>query len=261
MLRWRCKCTSSIAIEDVRFRLTIASYASLVLALLALTHYVLIIVAGLNLIPGFEDHPLIDILTPFWGRCDNITLRVLALILGFVAYTTLFFAVSLGFLALTSPRYSVLLMLLFVLGIVIPAFNGLGSESYFTLYYPVYTVPNVLLESGFRGLLYCMGLTIGWKHLYRFYNELVLFTLPQILLFIMLLATYMHVWRVSFLVPLIISIIPLIKMLFLLMLLISPPDGTFFLFILIMVLAPAYGVLLWGSLAVAFLRLAKSKPL
>jgi hypothetical protein len=77
----------------------------------------------------------------------------------------------------------------------------------------------------------------------------------------MLLATYMHVWRVSFLVPLIISIIPLIKMLFLLMLLISPPDGTFLLFILIMVLAPAYGVLLWGSLAVAFLRLARGKPL
>lgn len=269
MLRWRCKCTSSIAIEDVRFRLTIASYASLVLALLALTHYVLIIVVGLNLIPGFEDHPLVDILTPFWGRCDNITLRVLALILGFVAYVTLFSAVSLGFLALTSHRYSVLLVLLFVLGIVIPAFNGLGSGSYFTLYYPVYTVPNVLLESGFRGLLYCMGLTIEWKHpLYRFYNELVLlytelvpFTLPQILLFIMLLATYMHVWRVSFLVPLIISIIPLIKMLFLLMLLISPPDGTAPLFILIMALAPAYGVLLWGSLAVAFLRLAKSKPL
>ncbi len=262
MLRWRCKCTSSIAIEDVRFRLTIASYASLVLALLALTHYVLIIVVGLNLIPGFEDHPLVDILTPFWGRCDNIILRVLALILGFVAYVTLFSAVSLGFLALTSPRYSVLLMLLFVLGIVIPAFNGLGSESYFTFYYPVYTVPNVLLESGFRGLLYCMGLTIEWKHpLYRFYTELVLFTLPQILLFIMLLATYMHVWRVSFLVPLIISIIPLIKMLFLLMLLISPPDGTFLLFILIMALAPAYGVLLWGSLAVAFLRLARGKPL
>ena len=61
--------------------------------------------------------------------------------------------------------------------------------------------------------------------------------------------------------PLIISIIPLIKMLFLLMLLISPPDGTFLLFILIMILAPAYGVLLWGSLAVAFLRLARSKPL
>jgi hypothetical protein len=183
-------------------------------------------------------------------------------VLGFVAYATLFSAVSLGFLALTSPRHSVLLVLLFVLGIVIPAFNGLGSESYFTFYYPVYTVLNVLLESGFRGLLYCMGLTIEWKHpLYRFYTELVLFTLPQILLPIMLLVTYMRVWRVSFLVPLIISIIPLIKMLFLLMLLISPPDGTAPLFILIMVLAPAYGVLLWGSLVVAFLRLAKSKPL
>jgi hypothetical protein len=262
MLRWRCKCTSSIAIEDVRFRLTIASYASLVLALLALTHYVLIIAVGLNLIPGFEDHPLVDILTPFWGRCDNTILRVLALILGFVAYTTLFSAVSLGFSAITSPRYSVLLVLLFVLGIVIPAFNGLGSGSYFTLYYPVYTVPNVLLESGFRGLLYCMGLTIKWKHpSYQFYTEPPLFTLPQILLFIMLLATYMHVWRVSFLVPLIISTIPLIKMLFLLMLLISPSDGTAPLFIIIMALAPAYGVLLWGSLAVAFLRLAKSKPL
>jgi hypothetical protein len=262
MLRWRCKCTSSIAIEDVRFRLTIASYASLVLALLALTHYVLIIAAeGLNLIPRSEDHPLVNILIPIWGRCDNIILRVLALILGFATYVTLFSAVSLGFSALTSPRCSVLLVLLFVLGIVIPAFNGLGSKSYFTLYYPVYTVPNVLLESGFRGLLYCMGLTIEWKHpLYRFFTELVLFTLPQILLPIILLVTYMHVRQVSFLVPLIISIIPLIKMLLLLVLLISPPDSTFFLFILIMVLAPAYGVLLWGSLAVAFLKLAKGKP-
>ena len=124
--------------------MTIASYASLVLALLALTHYVLIIVVDLNLIPGFKDHPLVDILIPTWGHCGNITLRVLALILGFVAYVTLFFAVSLGFLALTSHRYSVLLVLLFVLGIVIPAFNGLGSGSYFTFYYPVYTVPNVL---------------------------------------------------------------------------------------------------------------------
>jgi hypothetical protein len=78
----------------------------------------------------------------------------------------------------------------------------------------------------------------------------------------MLLVTYMHVRRVSFLVPLIISIIPLIKMLLLLVLLISPPDGTALLFILIMVLAPAYGVLLWGSLAIAFLKLAaKDKPL
>jgi hypothetical protein len=45
------------------------------------------------------------------------------------------------------------------------------------------------------------------------------------------------------------------------MLLISPPDGTFLLFILIMALAPAYGVLLWGSLAIAFLKLARGKPL
>jgi hypothetical protein len=121
-------------------------------------------------------------------------------------------------------------VLLFVLGIVIPAFNGLYSQSYFTLYYPVYTVLNILLESGFRGLLYCMGLTIEWKNpLYRFYAELAFFTLPQILLPIMLLVTYMHVRRTSFLVPLIISIIPLIKILLFLALLISPPDGTFFL--------------------------------
>jgi len=97
---------SSIAIKDVKFRLTIASYASLVLALLALTHYVLIIAAeGLNLIPRSKDHPLVDILIPTWGHCGNIILRVLVLILGFTTYVTLFSAVSLGLSALTSPRY------------------------------------------------------------------------------------------------------------------------------------------------------------
>jgi fumarate reductase subunit D len=254
---------SSIAIKDVKFRLTIASYAFLVLALLALTHYVLIIATeGLNLIPRSEDHPLVDILIPTWGHCGNIILRVLVLILGFTTYVTLFSAVSLGLSALTSPRYSVLLVLLFVLGIVIPAFNGLYSQSYSTLYYPVYTVPNVLLESGFRGLLYCMGLTIEWKNpLYQFYAELAFFALPQILLPIILLVTYMRVRRISFLVPLIISIISPIKILLILVLLLSPPNGAFLLFLLMIALAPVYGVLLWGSLAIAFLKLAKGKSL
>jgi fumarate reductase subunit D len=254
---------SSIAIKDVKFRLTIASYAFLVLALLALTHYVFIIAAeGLNLIPRSKDHPLVDILIPTWGHCGNIILRVLVLILGFTTYVTLFSAVSLGLSALTSPRYNVLLVLLFVLGIVIPAFNGLYSQSYSTLYYPVYTVPNVLLESGFRGLLYCMGLTIEWKNpLYQFYAELAFFALPQILLPIILLVTYMRVRRTPFLVPLIISIIPPIKILLILVLLLSPPDGAFLLFLLMIALAPVYGVLLWGSLAIAFLKLAKGRSL
>jgi hypothetical protein len=71
-----------------------------------------------------------------------------------------------------------------------------------------------------------------------------------------------------------IAIIALSLAIFLLALLISPfsRDGnefnlayrvgmlSVFLLILHIYLAPVYGVLLWGSLAIAFLKLAKGKP-
>jgi hypothetical protein len=140
----------------------------------------------------------------------------------------------------------------------------------------------VLLEAGFRSVLYCNisyrdGVIPGWL------EWLILLQPRYIIANIILVLTLLKVYRLfrhrTLLAPLItatapIAILALSLAIFLLALLISPftRDGEFSLayrvgllaaFILIfhLLVAPVYGVLLWGSLAIAFLKLTRGKPL
>jgi hypothetical protein len=268
--------------------LILASMASLTLALLSLLHFILHVNAFLDLIPHDLWVLLEVFLLPAEGGsgviCRDFNLKVYAIIasvLGFISYTMLYYMVSLGLLTLAGFRYE--LLLLYVLGLIIPALNGLNGGSFQGLYYPVYTIPNVLLEAGFRSVLYCNisyrdGVIPGWL------EWLILLQPTYIIANIILVLTLLKVYRLfrhrTLLAPLItatapIAILALSLAIFLLALLISPftRDGEFnlayrvgllsalLLIFHLFLAAPVYGVLLWGSLAVAFLRLAKSKPL
>ena len=155
-----------------RSRLILASMASLTLALLSLLHFILHVNAFLDLIPHDLWVLLEVFLLPAEGDsgviCRDSDLKVYAIIasvLGFISYTILYYMVSLGLFTLAGFRYE--LLLLYILGLIIPALNGLGDDSNRGLYYPVYTIPNVLLEAGFRSVLYCNisyrdGVIPGW---------------------------------------------------------------------------------------------------
>jgi hypothetical protein len=261
--------------------------ASLTLALLSLLHFILHVGAFYepNLIPRDLWVLLEVFLLPVEGRsdliCRDFNLKVyaiIALVLGFISYTILYYMVSLGLSTLASFRYK--LLLLYILGLIIPALNGLDGGSFQGLYYPVYTIPNVLLEAGFRSVLYCnipYGMVPGWLELLILFQPT--YIIANIILVLMLLEVYRLYRHRTLLAPLItatapIAIIALSLAIFLLALLISPfsRDGnefnlayrvgmlSVFLLILHIYLAPVYGVLLWGSLAIAFLKLAKGKP-
>jgi hypothetical protein len=272
-----------------RFYSILASMASLTLALLSLLHFILHVYAFYEsgLIPRDLWVLLEVFLLPAEGGsgviCRDFNLKVYAIIasvLGFISYTVLYYMVSLGLLTLAGFRYE--LLLLYVLGLIIPALNGLTGGSFQGLYYPVYTIPNVLLEAGFRSVLYCNisyrdGVIPGWL------EWLILLQPTYIIANIILVLTLLKVYRLfrhrTLLAPLItatapIAILALSLAIFLLALLISPftRDGEFnlayrvgllaaFILIFHLLVAPVYGVLLWGSLAIAFLKLARGKPL
>jgi hypothetical protein len=269
--------------------LILASMASLTLALLSLLHFILHVNAFLDLIPHDLWVLLEVFLLPAEGGsgviCSDFNLKVYAIIasvLGFISYTTLYYVVSLGLSTLAGFRYK--LLLLYILGLIIPALNGLTGGSFQGLYYPVYTIPNVLLEAGFRSVLYCNisyrdGVIPGWL------EWLILLQPTYIIANIILVLTLLKVYRLfrhrTLLAPLItatapIAILALSLAILLLALLISPftRDGNefnlayrvgllsvFILFFHLFLVAPVYGVLLWGSLAIAFLKLARGKPL
>jgi hypothetical protein len=271
-----------------RFYSILASMASLTLALLSLLHFILHVNAFLDLIPRDLWVSLEVFLLPAEGGsgviCRDFNLKVYAitaLVLGFISYTMLYYMVSLGLSTLAGFRYE--LLLLYILGLIISALNGLTGGSFQGLYYPVYTIPNVLLEAGFRSVLYCNisyrdGVIPGWL------EWLILLQPTYIIANIILVLTLLKVYRLfrrrTLLAPLItatapIAILALSLAIFLLALLISPftRDGefslayrvgllsAFILFFHLFLVAPVYGVLLWGSLAIAFLKLAKGKPL
>ena len=271
-----------------RFYSILASMASLTIALLSFLHLILYVVAfyELDLIPRDLRVLLEVFLLPHEGLldmiCHGLDLRVYAIIafvLGFISYTMLYYMVSLGLYTLVDFRYE--LLLLYVLGLIIPALNGLGDGSNRGLYYPVYTIPNVLLEAGFRSVLYC---NISYEVIPGWLELLILFQPTFMIANIILVLTLLKVYRLyrhrTLLAPLIaatapIAILALSLAILLLALLISPftRDGEFNLayrvgllsaFLLVFhvgLVAPVYGVLLWGSLAIAFLKLARGKPL
>lgn len=267
----------------------LTSMASLTLALLSFLHFILYVVAfyELDLIPRDLRVLLEVFLLPVEERsdliCRDFNLKVYAIIafvLGFISYTILYYMVSLSLSTLVGFRYE--LLLLYVLGLIIPALNGLYRGSIHGLYYPVYTIPNVLLEAGFRSVLYCnisYEVILDWLELLIFF-QLTFIIAANIILILTLLKVYRLYRHRTLLASLITATAPIVVIalslaIFLLALLISPftRDGEFNLayrvgmlsvFLLIFhlfLVAPVYGVLLWGSLAIAFLKLAKGKSL
>jgi hypothetical protein len=261
--------------------LILASMASLTLALLSLLHFILHVNAfyWLDLIPRDLWVLLKVFLLPAESSsrmiCNFRVYAIIALVLGFISYTTLYYMVSLGLSTLAGFRYE--LLLLYVLGLIIPALNGLSYGSVQGLYYPVYTIPNILLDAGFRSVLYC-------NILYSVISDelvwLIAFQPTYIIANIILVLTLLKVYRLfrhsTLIASLItatapIAILALLLAIILVAVLISPfshdlarsvgMSAGFLLFYHLFLVAPVYGVLLWSSLTIAFLKLAKGKQL
>jgi hypothetical protein len=248
--------------RGARSRLLLASLASFILATLAFIHLPLYIYS-------MDPHRgLLRVLfSPgYWSHCEEpYALTLPALIVGLLLYTSLYYAVSLGLLHLTPPRYRFLIPLMYVMGLTAPAIVGL-EDFPFRLYYPVYTVPSFFMEVGFRSLLLCKaGLTLKGHYLI----ETLPYTFPvaaQTPLILTLLATYIHTRRSRFLVPLIISLIlPTVLVSAAIAIHLPPsneiPGGpigfiAMWLTVINVAIAPIHGALLWGILGLIFLGIA-----
>ena len=253
--------------RGARSRLLLASLASFILATLALIHLPLYIYS-------MDPHRgLLRVLfsPDYWSACkEPYALTLPALTLGLLLYTSLYYAISLGLFHFTPSRYKFLIPLMYVMGFTAPVIVGL-EDFPLRLYYPVYTVPSVFMEVGFRSLLLCnAGLTLEGRYLL----ETLPYAFPvaaQIPLILTLLAIYIHERQSRFLVPLIISLIlPTVLVSFAIAMHLPPsegPDGgvpggfigfiTVFLTVINVVIAPIYGVLLWGILGLIFLGMAR----
>ncbi len=260
--------------RGARSRLLLASLASFILATLAFIHFFLYLPYFLG--PPRRSSPwdyASEVLfSPGYpSYCEEpYALTLPAFIVGLLLYVSLYYVVSLGLLHLTPPRYRFLIPLMYVMGLTAPAIVGLEDDP-LRLYYPVYTVPSVFMEVGFRSLLLCKaGLTLEGRYLL----ETLPYTFPvaaQIPLILILLLIYIHSRRSRFLVPLIISLIlPTVLVSFAIAMHLPPsegPDGgvpggfigfiTALLTIINVAIAPIYGVLLWGILGLIFLGMAR----
>jgi hypothetical protein len=254
--------------RGARSRLLLASLASFILATLALIHLPLYIYSmepyrGLLRVLFSPAYP---------SYCEEpYTLTLLAFIVGLLLYVSLYYAVSLGLLHLTPPRYRFLIPLMYVMGLTAPAIVGL-EDFPFRLYYPAYTVPSFFMEVGFRSLLLCKaGLTLKGHYLI----ETLPYTFPvaaQTPLILTLLVIYIHERRSRFLVPLIISLIlPTVLVTIAIAIHLPPsggPDGgipggpigfiaMWLGFINLVIIAPIHGALLWGTLGLILLGMAR----
>jgi hypothetical protein len=256
--------------RGARSRLLLASLASFILATLAFIHLPLHIYsdAPRGFLPRDLEYLLEVLFSPRYpSYCEEpYALTLPAFIIGLLLYTSLYYAVSLGLLHLTPPRYRFLIPLMYVMGLTAPAIVGL-EDFPIRLYYPVYTVPSVFMEVGFRSLLLCKaGLTLKGHYLL----ETLPYTFPvaaQIPLILTLLAIYIHTRRSRFLVPLIISLIlPTVLVSFAIAMHLPPSERgvtggfifiTVFLTVINVVIAPIHGVLLWGILGLIFLGMAR----
>jgi hypothetical protein len=264
--------------------LILASMASLTLALLSLLHFILHVNAfyWLGLIPRDLWVLLKVFLLPAESSsrmiCNLRVYAIVAFVLGFISYTILYYMVSLGLFTLVGFRYE--LLLLYVLGLIIPALNGLNYDSLQGLYYPVYTIPNVLLDAGFRSVLYCNisyrgGVISSDLHFLIFFQPT--YIIANIIFVLTLLKVYRLFRHRTLLASLITAVAPtvilalLVAIILVAAFLILPfshdlarsmgiPAGFLLIYHLFLV-APVYGVLLWSSLAIAFLKLAKGKQL
>jgi hypothetical protein len=260
--------------RGARSRLLLASLASFILATLAFIHFFLYLpyFLGPRRRSSPWDYASEVLFSPGYpSYCEEpYALTLPAFIIGLLLYVSLYYAVSLGLLHLTPPRYRFLIPLMYIIGLTAPAIVGLEDDP-LRLYYPVYTVPSVFMEVGFRSLLLCKaGLTLKGHYLL----ETLPYTFPvaaQTPLILILLLIYIHERRSRFLAPLIISLIlPTVLVSFAIAMHLPPsegPDGgvpggfigfiTVLLTIINVAIAPIYGVLLWGILGLIFLGMAR----
>jgi hypothetical protein len=256
--------------RGARSRVLLASLASFILATLAFIHLPLYIYSSdpyRGFLPRDLEH-LLEVLFSwgYWSSCEEpYALTLPAFIIGLLLYVSLYYAVSLGLLHLTPPRYRFLIPLMYVMGLTAPAIVGL-EDFPFRLYYPAYTVPSVFMEVGFRSLLLCKaGLTLKGHYLL----ETLPYTFPvaaQIPLILALLVIYIHERQSRFLVPLIISLIlPTILVSIAIVIHLPPaneiPGGpigfiVMWLGIINLLIAPIHGALLWGILGLIFRGIA-----
>ena len=259
--------------RGARSRLLLASLASFILATLAFIHFFLYFPLPYFLGPSPWDYVLEVLFSPGYpSYCgEPYALTLPAFIVGLLLYVSLYYAVSLGLLHLTPPRYRFLIPLMYVMGLTAPAIVGL-EDFPFRLYYPAYTVPSVFMEVGFRSLLLCKaGLTLKGHYLL----ETLPYTFPvvaQIPLILTLLAIYIHERQSRFLVPLIISLVlPTVLVTIAIAIHLPPsggPDGgipggpigfiaMWLGFINLIIIAPIHGALLWGTLGLILLGMAR----
>jgi hypothetical protein len=260
--------------RGARSRLLLASLASFILATLAFIHFFLYLPYFLG--PPRRSSPwdyVSEVLfSPGYpSYCEEpYALTLPAFIVGLLLYVSLYYVVSLGLLHLTPPRYRFLIPLMYVMGLTAPAIVGLEDDP-IRLYYPAYTVPSFFMEVGFRSLLLCKaGLTLKGHYLL----ETLPYTFPvaaQAPLILTLLAIYIHERQSRFLVPLIISLIlPTVLVSIGIAIHLPPsggPDGgipggpigfiAMWLAVINLPIAPIHGALLWGTLGLIFIGMAR----
>ena len=269
--------------DNARSRLILALIASSSLAFLALLHQILYLAlmpyAPLyDLLPYDLRLPLKLFLLPIFLNSLEAEVicykwrvyAMLALPFSFALYTLLYYMLDLGLSAIVGRRYEILAV--YALGVATSALYGLVPESIPSFYYATYTIPNVVMEAGFRSILYCSNLKIDTSSSLVIIYPLVQLFIPSILLALALFTVYRRTMVTSFLTPLLIAIARIVIPIILFILAIvgyevglpTLPRSEFNIFVALLFfhelyMAPAYGVMLWGSLAALLLHFVRAK--
>ncbi len=272
-----------VASNNVRSRLILAFIASSSLAFLALLHQILYLALvpyaplydllpydlrlplKLFLLPTFLNDLEAEVICYKWR-----VYAMLALPFSFALYTLLYYMLDLGLSAIMGRRYEILAV--YALGVAASALNGLIPIWIPSFYYATYTIPNVVMEAGFRSILYCSNLKIDTSSSLVLIYPLVQSVIPSILLALALFKVYRRTMITLFLAPPLIAIARIVIPITLFILAIVgykvglPPlplsELNIFaalLFFLELYMAPAYGVMLWGSLAALLLHFVRAK--
>jgi hypothetical protein len=269
--------------DNARSRLILALIASSSLAFLALLHQILYLAlmpyAPLyDLLPYDLKLPLqLFFLPTFLNSLEEKVIcykwrvyAMLALPFSFALYTLLYYMLDLGLSAIVGRRYEILAI--YALGVAASALNGLIPIWIPSFYYATYTIPNVVMEAGFRSILYCsnpeFNLTLPLAIIYLLVQSVI----PSILLALALFKVYRRTMITLFLAPPLIAIARIVIPITLFILAIvgyevglpTLPRSEFNIFVALLFfhelyMAPAYGVMLWGSLAALLLHFVRAK--
>jgi hypothetical protein len=267
--------------DNARSRLILALIASSSLAFLALLHQILYLAlmpyAPLyDLLPYDLRLPLqLFFLPTFLNDLEEKVIcykwrvyAMLALPFSFALYTLLYYMLDLGLSAIVGRRYEILAI--YALGVAASALNGLIPIWIPSFYYATYTIPNVVMEAGFRSILYCNNLEIDTSLIIVY--PLVQSVIPSVLLALALFKVYRRTMITLFLAPPLIAIARIVIPIALFILAIvgykvglpTLPLSEFNIFAALLFfhelyMAPAYGVMLWGSLAALLLHFVRAK--